>query len=64
MEAYNGVTGEGLRDTAYGLVTASIEFLEWGRRAHNAESRFKRSFLTRNALVTHAVDLALEAVHA
>lgn len=64
LDAYDGITGEGLKDTAYGLVTASIEFLEWGRRAFNAESRFTRSFLTRNQLVTHAVELALEATHA
>ena len=64
LEAYNGVTGEGLKDTAYGLVQASVEFLEWGRRAHNAESRFKRSFLTRNQMVSDAVELALDAVKA
>lgn len=64
MDAYNGITGEGLKDTAYGLVQASIEFLEWGRRAHNAESRFQRSFLTRNQMTTHAVELALDAVSA
>lgn len=63
MDAYTGITGEGLQDTAYGLVQASIEFLEWGRRAHNSESRFQRSFLTRNQMVTAAVDLALEAVN-
>jgi phage/plasmid-like protein (TIGR03299 family) len=61
MDAYNSVTGEGLKDTAYGLVQASIEFLEWGRRAFTAESRFKRSFLTREGLVTRAIDLSLEA---
>jgi phage/plasmid-like protein (TIGR03299 family) len=61
LEAYNGVTGEGLRDTAYGLVQASVEFLEWGRKAFTAESRFQRSFLSKNDLVTHAVNLAMEA---
>lgn len=64
LDAYNGVTGEGIKDTAYGLVQASVEFLEWGRRAHNAESRFQRSFLTKNQMVTSAVELALDAVHA
>lgn len=64
LDAYTGITGEGLQDTAYGLVQASVEFLEWGRRAHNAESRFQRSFLTRNQMLSVAVDLALEAVHA
>lgn len=64
MDAYNSVTGEGLKDTAYGLVQASVEFLEWGRRAFTSESRFQRSFLTKNDLVTYAVDLALEAPQA
>ena len=64
LEAYDGVTGEGLKDTAYGLVQASTEFLEWGRRAHNAETRFTRSFLTKNQMVGRAVELALEAVGA
>lgn len=64
FEAYNGITGEGLQNTAYGLVQASVEFAEWGRRAHNAETRFKRSFLTKNDIVAGAVALALEAVHA
>jgi phage/plasmid-like protein (TIGR03299 family) len=61
MDAYNSVTGEGLKDTSYGLVQASIEFLEWGRRAFSAESRFQRSFLSRESLVSHAIDLSLQA---
>lgn len=61
MDAYNSVTGEGLKDTSYGLVTASIEFLEWGRKAFTAESRFQRSFLTREGLVSRAIELSLEA---
>lgn len=64
MDAYNSVTGEGIKDTSYGLVTASIEFLEWGRRAFSAESRFQRSFLSREALVSHAIDLSLQAPQA
>ncbi|AWN07816.1 hypothetical protein HOT31_gp146 [Microbacterium phage Hendrix] len=64
MDAYNSVTGEGIKDTAYGLVQASIEFLEWGRRAFTAESRFQRSFLTRDGMTTHAINLALEAPQA
>jgi len=61
MDAYNSITGEGLKDTSYGLVQASIEFLEWGRRAFNAESRFQRSFLTRDGLTTRAIELSLQA---
>lgn len=64
MDAYNSVTGEGIKDTAYGLVQASIEFLEWGRKAYNAETRFQRSFLTREGLVSRAIELSLEAPQA
>ncbi|QGZ16790.1 hypothetical protein PBI_DEWDROP_143 [Microbacterium phage Dewdrop] len=64
MDAYNSVTGEGIKDTAYGLVQASIEFLEWGRRAFSNESRFQRSFLTREGLVARAIELSLEAPQA
>jgi phage/plasmid-like protein (TIGR03299 family) len=59
-ECYQGFTGEGIDGTAYGLVQASIEYQEWCRKAHSAESRFKRSFLTKNAIVSTAVALALE----
>jgi phage/plasmid-like protein (TIGR03299 family) len=62
-ECYNGITGEGIERTAYGLVQASIEYQEWFRRANNAESRFKRSFLSKNAIVATAVELALQASH-
>jgi phage/plasmid-like protein (TIGR03299 family) len=60
-EAYEGITGEGIKGTAYGLVQASIEYQEWYRRANNSESRFKRSFLSRNTIVSDAVALALTA---
>lgn len=60
-ECYNGITGEGIDKTAYGLVQASIEYQEWFRRANNAESRFRRSFLSKNVVVASAVDLALQA---
>ena len=60
-ECYNGITGEGIEGTAYGLVQASIEYQEWYRRANNAESRFKRSFLSKNTIVATAVDLPLTA---
>lgn len=63
-DAYDGISGEGLKDTAYGLVQASVEFLEWGKKAHNPESRFQRSFLSRNQMVTRSVELAEEAIHA
>ena len=60
-ECYNGVTGEGIEGTAYGLVQASTEYQEWYRRANSSESRFRRSFLTKNAIVATAVDLAMKA---
>lgn len=60
-ECYNGITGEGIEKTAYGLVQASIEYQEWYRRANNSESRFRRSFLSKNSIVATAVDLALQA---
>lgn len=60
-ECYNGITGEGIDGTAYGLVQASTEYQEWYRRANNAESRFRRSFLTKNAIVASAVELAKQA---
>lgn len=60
-ECYQGITGEGLEGTAYGLVQASIEYQEWYRRANNSESRFKRSFLTKNSIVAVATELALQA---
>lgn len=60
-ECYNGITGEGIEATAYGLVQASIEYQEWYRRANNSESRFKRSFLSKNTIVATAVELALQA---
>jgi len=61
MESFQGITGEGLQDTSYGLVQASIEFLNWHRRANNEETRFRRTFLTRDALVSRAVELANDA---
>lgn len=55
----NSETCETINHTAYGLVQASIEYLNWGRNAHGSESRFKRAYLDRNRIVTDAVDLAM-----
>lgn len=63
LEHFNGFTGEGLRDNAYGLVQASIEFANWSRRAFNAESLFRRTFLTSDKLIQRAVELAMQAGH-
>lgn len=56
----DGQTCEGISRNAYGLVQASVEYLNHARRANSQESRFKRSFLDRNDIVTHAVELAQE----
>lgn len=62
--AYLSVTGEGIRGTTYGLVQASIEYTEHLRTARSPETRFKRAYLDRSALVASSVKLAREAVHA
>ena len=61
-EIYYGITGEGIRGTAYGLLQASIEYAQHFRKAQSKESRFKRAVLDRNALVADAAVLAREAV--
>lgn len=64
MGLVNGITGEGIDTTAYGLVQASLEFQQHvrGVRADSplarSESRFKRAYLDRDRLTTVAVDLA------
>jgi phage/plasmid-like protein (TIGR03299 family) len=59
-----GTTCEGINYTAYGLVQASVEYLNHVRKAHSAESRFRRAYLDRSELVAHAVNLAQEAARA
>jgi len=61
LGSYRSVTGEGIQNTAYGLVQASTEYAEWHRKAHNAESRFRRTFLTRDRIISTAVELSLKA---
>lgn len=61
LEFYNSVTGEGLKGTAYGLVQASVEYAQWGRRAHNTESLFQRTFLDKSSIIAKAVEWSLEA---
>jgi len=53
-------TCEGIEDTAWGTVQASLEYLNHGRRAHQAESRFKRTYLDRSDLVSTATKLVKE----
>lgn len=61
LGGYRSITGEGIENTAYGLVQASTEYANWARKAHNAESRFRRTFLSRDALTASSVTFALEA---
>jgi phage/plasmid-like protein (TIGR03299 family) len=58
---YNGVTGEGLKGTAYGLLQASSEYAEHYRRAQDNETAFRRAILKPNRIMTDAKNLALEA---
>jgi len=53
-------TCEGIEQTAYGMVQASVEYLQHYRRAQSTESRFKRAYLDRNRIVSDAHRLALE----
>lgn len=57
-----GPTCEGIDDTAYGLVQASVEYLNHHRKARSAESRFKRAYLDRSVLVEDATTIAQEVV--
>lgn len=63
MASYNSVTttGSHIEGTAYGLVQASTEYANWARGARSAESRFRRTFLSRDKLTADSVVLALEA---
>ena len=56
----DGQTCEGIDDTAYGLVQASVEYLNHGRRTHTNTTRFTRNYLTRDKIVEKAVALVNE----
>lgn len=53
----NSVTCEGIENTAYGVLQASIEYAEHLRSARTQESRFKRAYLDRSDVVQHAAEL-------
>lgn len=55
---YNDQTTERLQNTRWGLVQASVEYLNHGKRAHTKESRFKRSYLDRSELTQQAMKIA------
>jgi phage/plasmid-like protein (TIGR03299 family) len=63
-EILDGPTCEGIGLTTYGLVQASVEYLNHVRRAASAESRFKRAYLDKNDITRDAVKIAREVVHA
>lgn len=50
--------------TTYGLVQAATEYVQHYRKAQSSESRFKRAYLQRSKIVTEAMELAREVVHA
>jgi phage/plasmid-like protein (TIGR03299 family) len=54
-------TCDGINNTAYGLVQASVEYNSHVRRAANKETRFKRAYLDRSRVTADAVKLAQEA---
>ena len=62
-EIVHGETLEGVHGTAYGLVQASVEYLNHARKARSQETRFKRAYLDRDRIVTDAVDLVREIAH-
>jgi phage/plasmid-like protein (TIGR03299 family) len=63
-EILDGPTCEGIAYSSYGLVAASVEYLNHVRRAQSNESRFKRAYLDRNTITADAVRIAREVVHA
>lgn len=62
-EILHSRTLEGVESTAYGLVQASVEYLNHARKARSAETRFKRAYLDRDRIVTDAVDLVREVAY-
>jgi phage/plasmid-like protein (TIGR03299 family) len=59
-----GVTCERISNSTYGLVQASVEYLNHVRKAQSNESRFKRAYLDRNTITADAVRIAREVIHA
>lgn len=57
----NGVTCEGISNTAYGLTQAGIEFLDHGRNSRNAETKFRRCMLAVEPMKRQAEKFAREA---
>lgn len=53
-------TCEGINDNAYGLVCAGTEYRNWAQAARSKVTRFQRSVLSRDQIITDAVKLAQE----
>ncbi len=60
LDIFDSPTQESIRDTALGLVQASIEYAQHYRKARSDETRFKRAYLDRSLLTAHAVEMAQE----
>jgi phage/plasmid-like protein (TIGR03299 family) len=58
----DGETCEGISNTAYGLVQASIEYANHYRRANTQASRFKRAYLDRSQITADASKIVRELV--
>lgn len=50
----------GVERTRYGLLQASVEYVEHYRRANSAESRFKRAYLDRSRVIQDAMAICRE----
>ena len=57
FDSLRSVTCEGIGNTAYGVLQASVEYAEHLRNAHTDESRFRRSYLERSDVIQHAAKL-------
>lgn len=58
-EILQSETCDGIRNTAWGLVSASVEYLDHVRRANTSESRLNRTLLTNDRLKYGATEIAL-----
>lgn len=58
----DGETCEGISDSAYGLIQASIEYANHYRKAQSKQSRFKRAYLDRSVLTADASQIVRELV--
>lgn len=58
QEIYFGQTNERIQGSRWGLVQASVEYLNHGRRANTEESRFKRAYLDQDRLTQDAMRIA------